>query len=345
MKPTKLPSGSWRVRLTRGGKTYSFTAETRSEAIKQASLFLAEGDRAERNGITVEEAIQKYIDSKRNVLSPTTIEGYEIYLKHHYESIRSVPVKLLSSFQVQECINQEAASLSARGKPLSAKSMRNIYGLLSSAVRMFRPDFAMQVTLPQPVKVFRDLPAPEELLRAVHGTDIELPVLLAMWMSLTESEICGIKVSSIHNGILEINEVIVHAHGEQISKAAAKEYTRNRRIPIPDHIMELIKKTDAWQAGEGYIEPRSGKAIYARFKRVTKAAGLDLRFHDCRHYFASICAAIGVPEKYIMADGGWATPHVMKSVYTETFEQERKRNRRDLDAYFSRLFVSISCQD
>mgnify|MGYP003300204648 CR=1 FL=1 len=39
MKAEKLPSGSYRVRITIDGKTYSFTAETEDEAIYKAMAF------------------------------------------------------------------------------------------------------------------------------------------------------------------------------------------------------------------------------------------------------------------------------------------------------------------
>ena len=309
-----------------------------------ASAWIASLNREKKYGIPVGDCINKYIDAKRNVLSPTTIAAYEKYAKHHLQSLRTIPIDLLTSYDIQQAINEEAGAVNANGKKLSAKSIRNIFGLLSGAVHMFRPDFLISVTLPRPVKQFRDLPDPERVVAAVSGTDVELPTLMAMWMSLTASEICGIKVSSIHDDVLEIDEVKVRGADGWIPKKAAKEYTRNRRVKIPAHIMRLIEQTDAWQTKNGYIEPRTGQAVYERFKRVTEKAGLSLRFHDCRHYFASICAKLAIPEKQIMEDGGWNSPHVMKSVYTETFETDRLRNRAALDAYFDSIFVSISCQ-
>ena len=328
----------------RDGVMRSFTAPLKSEAENLASAWIAAGDREKKVGPTVEDAINKYIDAKRNVLSPTTITAYDKYSRLYFDSIKSIPVSLLTSYDIQQFINETAGAVNAAGRKLSAKSIRNIYGLLSGAVHMFRPDFLINVTLPRPVKQFRDLPNPALLVSAVRGTDIELPTLMAMWMSLTASEICGVKVSSIHGDVLEIDEVKVRTAAGWIAKKAAKEFTRNRRVRIPPYIMELIKQTDAWKAGAGYIEPRTGQALYERFVRVTQKAGLSLRFHDCRHYFASISASLNIPEKTIMAEGGWASPHVMKSIYTETFEQDRLKNRTVLDDYFTSLFVSNSCQ-
>lgn len=39
------------------------------------------------------------------------------------------------------------------------------------------------------------------------------------------------------------------------------------------------------------------------------------RFHDLRHYSASIMHAIGVPDVYIMERGGWSSDHTLKRIY------------------------------
>ena len=78
----KLPSGNWRVNLfvgkdINGKRIYkSFTAETK----KQAEFLAAEYNlkRKEKpKEITVGDAIDGYIASKENVLSPSTIVGYK----------------------------------------------------------------------------------------------------------------------------------------------------------------------------------------------------------------------------------------------------------------------------
>ena len=65
----------------------------------------------------------------------------------------------------------------------------------------------------------------------------------------------------------------------------------------------------------------------------TNKAGLNLTFHDLRHYFASISLnKLEIPEKQVQRDGGWKTDTVMKRIYSQSFgsvEQEafEKRNK------------------
>lgn len=339
----KLPSGNWNTQIMIKGKSHSITAPTKTEIRDKVAALIEREKNREENGCTVLEAITQYIDSKRNILSPSTIYSYQQIADFRLGSLRDIPVGKLTSLQIQQAINEESVKLTPKGTPTTPKTVKNIYGLLSASLKMVRPEFCPVVTLPKTVRTFRDLPEPELVIQAVKGTDIELPVLLAMWMSLTASEIRGIKVSSIKGNILTIDESVMRIDGEDVHKQRAKTYTRNRRIQIPDYIMDLIRQTDAWKAGEGYIEPRSGRSLYGKLQYRLGKHGIKMRFHDLRHLFASIGSQkLGIPEKTLMDIGGWATPNVMKSVYTHSFEQDRENNQKQIDAYFLRLLIQNS---
>ena len=66
--------------------------------------------------------------------------------------------------------------------------------------------------------------------------------------------------------------------------------------------------------------------ITSRFEHVLNSAGIDhFRFHDLRHYSASIQHALGIPDAYIMQAGGWGDDRVLKDVYRHTFEESEKK--------------------
>jgi hypothetical protein len=84
--------------------------------------------------------------------------------------------------------------------------------------------------LPAAENKIKELIPPEIIMDIVKGTEIELPALLAMWLSLSLSEIRGLKKStSIKDGYLIINEVVVDVNCEPIRKQQAKTFTRNSR--------------------------------------------------------------------------------------------------------------------
>lgn len=75
-----------------------------------------------------------------------------------------------------------------------------------------------KITLPQRVRKFKRLPAPEKVIAAVKDTDIELPVLMGMWSGMRISEIPGVRKSDIDGNILTINQVIVYTGGKALVK-------------------------------------------------------------------------------------------------------------------------------
>jgi integrase len=188
------------------------------------------------------------------------------------------------------------------------------------------------VKLPAAEHHLKELIPPETIMNMVKDTDIELPVLLAMWLSFSMSEIRGLKKSSIKDGYITINEVVVDVNREAIRKSQAKAFTRIRRHEIPSYIQGLIDMTNP---NTEELVTLSGHAIYMRFKRLLEKNKLPhMTFHELRHMNASIMALLRIPDKYAMERGGWKTDKVMKKVYTHTFSEERQKVDRSIDEFF-----------
>ncbi len=243
-----------------------------------------------------------------------------------------VPLSQLNERVVQSAFNTEAKRITQRGTPPSPKTLSDMRGLFYAVMGQY--DLHFSPTVPAKRKRMRNLPEPPAIYGVVRDTAIELPCMLAMWLSFTMSEIRGLRVCDIKDGMATINQVIVDVDGLAVTKAAAKEYERNRSLSVPPYIMRLIERTEAWQHGEAYLVPLSGQAIYKRFKRLCNKANLEITFHDLRHINASVMLQLHVPDKYAMACGGWKTDATMKRVYQETFSKERERVDRMIDDYF-----------
>jgi len=285
-------------------------------------------DRKARVGKTVGEAIDEYIASRDGVLSPTTIQGYQSIRRNNVQELMDVPIKHLAAADIQAAINAEA-------KGRSAKTLRNICGLLVASIKAVDSTFSPEISLPSRQKHLTTMLNPSQVFALVKGNAIELPVLLAMWMGLSMSEIRGIDHKSIRDGVLTIDKTVVDVNGERVEKAKTKAYDRTRRLKVPEYIMDLISQQD----GEGYLINLSGKAIYKRWITLQRNAGYEpqMRFHDLRHLNASVMLALGVPDKYAMERGGWSTPSVMQSVYQHTFSAERERVDELIDEYFQAM--------
>ena len=63
--------------------------------------------------------------------------------------------------------------------------------------------------------------------------------------------------------------------------------------------------------------------IRKHLKKLADANGYTLTFHDLRHLNASVMLMLGIPDKYAMERGGWATNTTLKNVYQHTFDEKR----------------------
>ena len=332
----KLPSGNWRAKVfverDRNGKKIfkSFTAETKKQAEYMAAEFAmkTKAHQVSASKMTVGEAIDKYIELKENILSPTTIGKYKCIRRNDLQGLMSIKLEQLTQEDVQREINIEC-------RRISAKSISCAHGLLSASLAVFYPDFRLHTTLPRIQKKIKQLPEPEEIIKVFDGSEIELPVLMGLMLGMRMSEIRGVRWKDIKGNILTIQNVIVTVDGKNIAKAKTKTNQSTRQLQLHDKIVELINQQE--RDGE-YIIKLSGQAIYKRFVRQIEKAGLPkMTFHDLRHINASVMLKLGIPDKYAMERGGWSTNSTLKSVYQHTFSDERQVVDRKIDDYFTTI--------
>jgi hypothetical protein len=291
--------------------------------------------------MTLREGIDKYISSSDAILSPSTIRGYRSIQRNAFASIMDVQLIKITNELLREAVNEECKRKKQRGgKPLSPKTVINNYGLLSSVLNMYAPNLDVNVKLPQVEHNKNEISKPEVIYEVVKGTDIELPVLLAMWLSLTVSEIKGLtksgSISTDGNFITVKNVVVKDENNKDVIKTKGKQPSRDRTLQIPDHIKRLIDNVET-----DVLVTISSHALYMKFRKLIEKAGLPyMTFHDLRHVNASVMAMLNVPDKYAQERGGWSTDHIMKSVYQQTFSSERSAVDEKIDDYFQTALFS-----
>lgn len=320
----------------------SSSAKEVAQLKSQIKLDLADNKKKNIRNITLYEAIDEYIESRKELSkSPTTIQDYKVIQKNAFKDIMFLPIGELDEDILQDAVNLEAKRTNRKRtvnpKPISAKRLKNEWGLIASTLKKYRPDInTASIELPRCIDRVVELPSAEKVISIVKGTDIELAVLLAAWLSFSISEIRGLTKSksiSADGNYIRINEVMVTVDNKPVVKEIAKNPTRNRKHRIPDYIKTLIDKAEG-----DYLVPMSGIKIYKEWIKIQKANGLSpITFHDLRHLNASIMAALRIPDKYAQERGGWKTDDVMKKVYTQTFAEERVKVDDKMDSYFNNL--------
>ena len=286
---------------------------------------------------TLGQAIDEYIESKDAILSPTTIKEYKMIRRLRFQNLMSVKITDINSVILQKAINYEVKYGGEKLSGLSPKSVKNATTLIITAINFFYPDKRIKVTLPQRQKKEYATPNGEELakiFKAAEGTDVEIPILLAAWLSLRASEICGLKWEDIKDNYIDINEAKVYAEGKHISKAP-KTSSSKRKIPLPIYIKQKLDKAEK---NGIYVTDLSGKDIYYRFRKLLERNNLKhCRFHDLRHANASIMLQLGIPDKYAQERGGWSSNAILKAVYQQTFSDESIRVAERIDNYFESI--------
>lgn len=331
-KARKLPSGNWNCVVyshTENGKKkfVSFTAPTKQEVLRQALEFqVNKKNEARPQDITVIQAVEKYINSKSNILSPTTLKEYHNYLKY-YAPIANIKIGSISSMDLQSFINE----LSKNRNP---KTVRNIYSLVSSAIRIYC-DRNFHVTFPQKQVIERNIPTQEDVTLMIKSANptLKLAIILASVGGMRRGEVCALKYSDI---LYDFNSVYIHADmvlGKQgwIYKPYAKNYTSTRRVELPKEVIEMIGTGEPADFILG-VQPST---ITTDFINLRNRLGFKCKYHDLRHFSASILHAIGVPDQYIQERHGWASDRVMKDVYRNVLADKSSHFTSVANSYFS----------
>lgn len=332
-KAKKLPSGSYRVQASKtvDGVLYrkSFTHPNRRQAELLAAEWVASMAVKIPESITLKCAYEKYIEIKNSVLSPTTIRAYKSMQKNSLQKIMNFKIEDLTPTLIQSEINQ----LSAKAKP---KYVRNVYGLLTAVLKMFRPDLNFNISLPQKQKTDMYIPDDNDikiLLKAVEGTRIEIPILLAAFGPMRRGEICAITSNDINGNIITVNKSLVLGEDKKWHIKSPKTYSSYRNIEYPDFVIAKIKDI------KGQITDMTPAAITDAFQKVLKKCGLpSFRFHDLRHYAVSTLHSINVPDKYIMARGGWATNYTMNNVYNHALKSKQSEYETIITDHFKSVY-------
>lgn len=313
MKLEQLPSGSYRAKKVYKGKTYRVTFDhkpTDREALIALAEVMQEEPSKEKG--TFESYAKRYIDSKRNILSPASVRTYNELIDRMSDRLKGTNLYDITQELIQIEINEYS-------KGHAAKSVRSLHGFIASVLGWYRPKFALKTLLPRKEKSKSYLPTTEDvkaILEAVKGTEYSVPFQLGV-LGLRRGEICALTMEDLKGKNLTINKTLVYSNG-WILKPAAKTEESNRVIVIPEALAKEISENGAIYEGDP-------KRLNKHLQRVQKQLNIpQFRFHDLRHYFASYASTLGIPEADIMAMGGWKSDHVFKSIYRDSMQESLK---------------------
>ncbi len=337
----KLPSGNYRCRVYLGkqnGKDVykSFTASTKKEAERNATNFLADYDEKKKkipkNQKTFYDSLSDYISKRETVLSPSTIKEYkglQRNLQYKFPDFCKIKICDITQDDVQEVIN-------VLSDKLSPKTVRNYHGLISAIID---GEIALKTVMPQKETPKIYIPKEDDikrLIKAVENTEIEIPILLGAFGMMRRGEICGLSIEDVDfdSNTIHVRHSMVKGPDKKWHLKVPKNETSDRYVHVPDFVIQKIKE-------KGYITTYKPGSITDTLKEVLDANNIPhFRFHDLRHYSASIRHALNIPDAYIMEEGGWKTDTVLKSVYRHAMKDKTNEMTAKAISHFNEIYAT-----
>ena len=331
----KRKDGRWEGRYTAGhdpetGKAIYKNVLGRSQAEVKEKLKQAIGETQALDitkagkytvGEWMEVWFQDYAKIKVRLSSHQTYQGY--IHNHIRPNIGDIPLEKLTSLDLQKFYKKLLTTgrvdrVEAKGQPkgLSAKTVRNIHQILSSALklaqeqRLILTNPAEGCALPrvehQEMKTLTTVQLASFFREARESGVFEL-YYLELATGLRRGELLGLKWEDVdlQRGDLRVRRQVSRINGDVV-EAPLKTKNAYRTLPLAEDTVSVLKEqrkkvgNSPWVFPSPNGGPISPDSVLHMLHRVLKRAGLPkVRFHDLRHTFATLALQNGVDVKTV----------------------------------------------
>ena len=135
--------------------------------------------------------------------------------------------------------------------------------------------------------------------------------------------------------------MVLDENGDWVYKETPKTSKSVRRVDLPKEIIDMLGNGN----DEDYILGIVPDTITSDFINLRNKLGLKCRFHDLRHYSASILHALGLPDAYIMERNGWASDRTMKEIYRHMLSDKASEYTAIANEYYLKNIMGKEMQD
>ncbi len=261
------------------------------------------------------------------------------------------------------------------GKPLSPKTIKNIHGILSKALKtaveqsLIKKNPADFAKLPRVEKTeIKPLSDDEvaDFMRACGETVYSRYLMFVLYTGLREAEAIGLTWDCVDFRRAEIKI------SKQLQRRVRKDggYTtaslkndKVRYIMVSPYVLNLLKKQkqiqleeklragEYWQGFQSLAEQRTAfvftkpdgghlcvSTVYDNFKKIAKQIGSpESRVHDLRHTFAVISLQNGDDVKTVQTNLGHATAAFTLDVYGHASDRMKRESADGMQQYIESL--------
>lgn len=337
------------------GKEHSKSFDTQREA----KAWEAEQQRAMRRGewLSPEQEKTTLSDLAREWLKeaekPNTVANRDA-LCQNLGPLAGIPIRALTAGDIAQW---RATLLQGRpwkgGKPLSSSTVAVMTGQVSGLLSRAQQDGLIarvpRISAPKaPPKAAvsrQNLLTPGEIqalvelarqgTKGVRGPGMPAKPWLArmIWVGagagLRLSEVAGLHpedVDQLHRELMVERQVLPGGR-----ETGPLKNSRPRRVPLPDFLIEVLHE-QIREAGAGPQSPvfpgaqnpyHDRNSVGRAMRQLSAKAelGREVRFHDLRHYYASVLIASGAPVTMVQAALGHANPSITLETYSHLWPQ------------------------
>ena len=282
-------------------------------------------------------------------MRPSTYLTYHGYIENHIKpQLGKIPLNDLTTLHLQQFYKKllaegrvERIEAQKQPKGLSAKTVRNIHQIISSALklaneqRLIARNPADGCALPKAEhKEMQTLPVEQltSFLREAKDSGVFALYYIDLTTGLRRGELLGLKWSDIdlEKGDLRVQRQIGRIDGK-IIEMPLKTKNAYRTLPLSADaisvLMQQRRKTgnSEWVFPSPSGGPMSPDSVLHMLHRVLKRAGLPkVRFHDLRHTFATLALENGMDVKTLSAMLGHVSTVTTLDIYTHAFDKNKK---------------------
>lgn len=335
-----------------------------SAALRKITASVDSHDYVDPQKMRLAEWLQIWLKEYCSNIKESTMIQYEGYVRVHIApALGNVRLCDLNQHKVQAFVNHISRKRNGSDKPLAYKTLRNIHGCLSTALRKaleikyIKENPATGCAIPkvdtetkrQAVRPFDSNQIPV-FMAAIKGARFESIYRMAIETGMRLSEILGLQWSKVN---FQRHEITVDQQLPVNRRSGAPRIltstkSRNVRVIIvPEDVIELLKErrkaqlADQMRAGElwdnqyglcftnelGGCLPHT--PIEHEYKRIVTSIGLpNQRFHDLRHTFATEAIRAGVDYETLSRHLGHFSVGFTLDVYghvTDTMKRDASK--------------------
>jgi len=344
------PNGTWTtiVYLGREGDKCirkSVTADTKGQCKVDAAELERKyklGQANHYSSMKLSEYMDMWLHDNRGLFSPTTLRTYKLYVRAHFKPyFKSIKVDKVTDAMIKRYLSDKLEELS----PTTVrKHFFTLSRMLGDALKGANP--CLGIKPPQNAPFKPTVPTEEDFNRIYQtfksiSNEDEAIILLAGWCGLRRGEIFALKWDDINSqeSTIRIDEAMaLEEDGYDFTEKDPKSRNGIRTIAVPEYLITLLedvkKNRHKFRRCKKYgktlpdishlVFQQDPHSFTKKYFRIIDEQKLPrVRFHDLRHYHASLMYKNNVPDQYAAGRLGhdvW----VLKKVYQHLGLKETK---------------------